>query len=311
MSLGGLYGLEQLSQGRLNKKGIFVGTGAEIAAVPLNSPAKTFICEETGSGYIADEAYFTKADESGRVSFRRKHTHDADTDEAGGDIYEIDIATLPDRIYINRNTRIEDFLATDQASSGGGGGIALSRGDNAILNSRMVTRLRTTTTTNNWTQLADGGKQLSMNSRVEWHITFQISHQSAILWRAGVGMEAVSASTNTSEAKFGMEGCDSDGVNIRLICCAGAGSRTNTNSEIAMDVGMRGYKMVYTPGTNIVWIDSSANMKTLTTNIPSTGSLAADRMLRYGIKLPSGTTEKVMYIAADAITGKVSDSLWV
>ena len=309
MSVSGtLFGLEANSQGRLNRKTLFIGTGAQIAAVPLTSPATLFLSTTTESGYVTDELYSTKADGSGRISLRRAHKHDAATDAAGGSMYDIDTANAGTRIAIDRLTKGGDFVAYREGSAA----VDSTRVDNAIVSNAVVTRLRTTTTLNNLTQLVDGGISLSMASKSEWRTKMQISHSTNILWRMGVNMEGVDVASNATENKYGMEGCDSDGTNIRVICCNGGGSRTNTNSAIAMNIGMRGYAMYYTPGTNVVWKDSAGNIQTLSSSVPSSGSIASDRLLKYGIKCAtSGGTEKAMYIARDCLYGKTADTLWV
>lgn len=307
MSLGDLWQLEQPSQSRLNKKTIHPISGANIASVPLTSPATVFLCTATGSGFNVDEMYLTKADGSGRINIRRKHTHNADTDETGGSTYDIDVANASSRIAINRGTRAGDFHVTTE-----GAAITTARLDNTVSSNTLITRLRTATTSNNFTQLFDGGKQLSFSSKNEWHIKMQISSPVAnsILWRAGVNMESVDVASSTTENRYGMEGCDGDGANIQIVCANGGAARSKTNSEISMITGMRGYAMYYSPGNSIVWKDSTGNIKTLGTNIPSSGTIASDRMLKYGIKT-TNTTEKGMFIAADALFGKSGDPNWI
>lgn len=305
MSVSGtLFGLEPASQSRLNRKTIFIGTGAQIAAIPLTSPATMFLSTTTESGYVANEVYVTKADGSGRTAIKSAHKHDAATDSAGGSIYDIDVGNAGSRIAIDRLTKSGDLFSRAESA------ITSSRLDTANVTNVIVTRLRTGTTANNYTQLEDGGISLSFASKAEWRTKMQISHTTGILWRMGVNMESVDVASNATENKFGIEGCDSDGVNIRLICCNGGGARTNLNSNVSMAIGMRGYAMYYTPGTNILWKDSTGNVQTLSSNVPSSGSIASDRLLRYGIKT-TNTTEKAMYIARDMFFGKTADSLWV
>lgn len=305
MSVSGtLFGLEPNSQSRLNRKTVFIGTGAEIAAIPLSSPATVFLCTSTGSGFIANELYVTKADGSGRQAIMRMHTHSTATDVAGGSIYDIDVANAGARIAIDRLTKLGYFTARTEA----GANPATTRLDNAVATNVIVTRLQTVTTTNNFTQLEDGGISLSFASKIEWRIKMEISSSAAILWRAGVNMEAVDVASNATENKFGLEGCSTADVNTHLVCCNGS-ARTDATTNIAM-TSMKGYAMYYSPGTNIIWKDSLGNVQTLTSNIPSSGSIASDRMLRYGIKT-TAAANKAMYIGRDALFGRTADTLWV
>lgn len=305
---GGLFGVQAPSGPLFNKKTLFIGTGAEIAAVPLTNPATLFLSTTTESGYIENELYVTKADGSGRAAVRRAHNHSSASDSDGGDIYDIWIANAGQKMAIGpRYTRPGDFGSITLQSGGVPSATHLD-----VLNSTNVltTRLKTTTVNGFWTQVADGGLALSFGNKVEWRIKMQISHSSSILWRQGINMENVADAGNGTENRFGMEGCDSDGTNTRLICANGGGTRTNANSGVAMNVGMRGFQMSYLPGTSIIWKDSTGNIQTLSSNVPASGAIASDRELRYGIKT-TNTTEKIMYIAADALFYTISDSLWV
>lgn len=313
-SQGGLIGLESPGQSRLNKKMICVDTGAAIAAIPLTNPATVFVSETTEAGYIQDEMYITKTDKSGRVGVRRAHNHSTSSDSDGGDIYDIDVANAGSRLAIGpRNTKAGDFDIKIQ----GGAQASVFHIDNFNSTNVITMRLKTrnaagsATAANDFTQVSDGGLALSFGSRIEWRIKMQISHATDILWRQGVNMEAVDVAGDGTQNRFGMEGCSAAGNKIGLICANGGGVRTNMETAIIMNTGMRGYSMSYTPGTNILFRDSTGNSVSLTTNVPSTGSIASDRQLKYGIKNTAGTTEKIMYVAADALFGKIVDTLWV
>lgn len=303
MSVSGtLFGLEPNSQSRLNRKTVFIGTGAEIAAIPLTSPATVFLCTVAGSGYTANELYVTKADGSGRQAIMKMHTHSAATDAAGGSIYDINTANAGTNVGVDRLVR--------SARTEGGNNPANTRLDTVSASNVIVTRLQTLTTLNNFTQIEDGGISLSFASKIEWRIKMEISASTNILARCGVNMEAVDVASNATENKFGIEGCASADANLHIVCCNGS-ARTDTSVGYAM-TGMRGYSMVYTPGTNIVWKDSSANQQTMTSNIPSSGSIASDRTLRYGVKVAiAGGTNKALYIGRDCLFGRTADTLWV
>lgn len=305
MSVSGtLFGLEPNSQSRLNRKCWFIGTGAEIAAIPLTSPATAFLSTTTESGYVANELYVTKADGSGRQAMMKMHTHSTASDVAGGSMYDIDTANAGTRIAIDRLTKGGFFHAYIE----GGAAATSSRLDNTLASNTIVTRARTSTTSNNLTQVVDGGISLSFASKIEWRIKMEASSSASILFRCGVNMEAVDVASNATENKFGIEGCSTADTNLHIVCC-NASARTDTSVGYAM-TGMRGYAMYYQPGTNILWKDSSGNTQTMTSNVPSSGSIASDRLLRYGIKT-TNTTEKLLYIARDALFGRTSDTLWV
>jgi hypothetical protein len=308
---GGLYGLEPPGQGRLNKKSILIDTGANIAAIPLTSPATVFVCTADGAGFKQDQMYLTRADGSGRKAIMQAHDHSTSADEKGGDIYDIDVNNDGTRIAFQRMTKGGFFVVSIESGTVDATRISNDKGTNS-----MYTALKTTATTGDkWTLLEDGGGQLSFANRITWKIKMQIDYLAEtppnITWRAGVNMEAISAAGTGTENRFGMEGCGVSDVFTHLICANGGGTRTNVNTGINMNIGMRGYAMTYTPGTSIVWKDSAGNIQSLTSNVPSTGTIASDRLLRYGVRKATGTVAKAMYISMDALYGKLGDPNWV
>lgn len=312
MSAGGLLGVTPPSAPVLNKKTIFVGTGAEIAAIPLTNPATMFLSTTTESGYVENEVYVTKADLSGRAALRRAHAHSSGADVDGGDIYEIWVANAGQKMSVGpRFTRPGDFGSFTIQS----GSPSATHLDVILSTNVLTTRLKTTATNNMWVQVADGGLALSFANKVEWRIKMQVQNANGTavtnhLWRMGVNMENVSDAGNGTENRFGIEGCSSDpSDNIRYICANGGGTRTNADGGVTPN-SMRGYQMQYNPGTNILAKDSLGNITSITSNVPSSGSIASDRELRYGIKT-TAAAEKYMYIAADALFYTISDSLWV
>jgi hypothetical protein len=315
MSAGGLLGVTNPSAPVFNKKTVFIGTGAEIAAVPLTNPATVFVSTTTESGYTENTMYITKADLSGRVAVARAHNHSSASDTDGGDIYDVWVANAGQKMAVGpRFTRPGNFghIAIQSGAAPSSTHIDTFLGTNVL-----HTRLKTTTTNNFWTQVYDGGLALSWANKVEWRIKMSVKmaavptdNLSNFLWRAGVNMETVDVAGNGTENRMGMEGCSSDpSANLRYICANTGGTRTNADGGVTPK-DIRGYQMQYTPGTNIIAKDSSGNITSITSNVPASGSIASDRELRYGIKT-TAAAEKIMYIVADALFYTIEDALWV
>jgi hypothetical protein len=126
----------------------------------------------------------------------------------------------------------------------------------------------------------------------------------------GVGMERVQENSEATKQKFGIEGCTGDGTTIQLVSCDGA-TRLKTNTAIGMDQNAAiGVKIDYIPSTSVIYYDTIGTIKPSTGNFPSSGAVDSDKMLRYGIKT-TNTSEKLMYVWADAIFGKVLDPSWI
>jgi hypothetical protein len=274
----------------MNAKSWFVGTGDEIATITIASTIPNALCTEDGSGFLANHVYI-------------RHFDDVAQEWSGWD--DIFIDNAESRLSLFRPTLQEEMFQWDV----NGGAVATAVADNS-----QFLRLRTNAATNNWAQADTGGLQASLSSRMEWHTKFQIDGATgtnpAVLWRMGVGMERVQENSETTLQKFGIEGCGGDGITIQLVSCNGA-SRFKTPTGVAMDQAAAiGVKVAYIPSTSVIYEDTIGTTKPSTGGIPSSGSVHSDKMLRYGIKT-TNTSEKLMYIWADALFGKVLDPSWI
>ena len=312
-SLGLSWGEEQPSASRMNAKSLFYGTGDDIATITISSPIALALCTEDGSGFLANHVYFRHFDDtaqqwSGWDDVFRKHTHADDTEEEGGDYYDIDIANASSRLSIIRPSFQPEMVnwfafGSNATVENVSGGLDIN-----------YTRLRTGIVANNYAQLQDGGLKASLSSKMEWHAKFEIDIGAdpgvGVLWRMGVGMEKASETSESTLQKFGIEGCSGDGETIQLVSCDGA-TRLKTNTAVGMEQGAAiGAKISYVPSTSVIYEDTLSTVKASTGAFPSSGAIDSDKMLRYGIKT-TNTTECLMYIWADALFGKINDPSWI
>lgn len=313
-TLGGLYGLEPFSWAKANKKSIFIDTGDTIVSLSSSSDPVLFFCTEDGSGLLTDEFYFRTADGLSLKPLFRKHTHASNTDLDGGDLFDVEIANA-DAISINRHgVNKTMFMKIDQTGTGAG---VTSESE---ANNSIYTELAAGTTTDGWAVMIDGGSQFSWSDRAEWRFKAQWSHNGSsgggFLWRAGVAAEKPGDNSDTSNKSFGIEGCSGLGTNIYIFNCDGGGTRPQTDTETDMRTGTGGtdtnigIRILYTPSSSVLYQDTTAQEKLVTSNVPSSGFAYSDRLLRYGIKT-TNTTSKSMYVWADALYGKRNDSSWV
>lgn len=309
-NLGLEWGEEQPSSSRMNAKSLFYGTGDDIATITISSPIALVFCTEDGSGFLANNMYHRHFDDvtgewSGWDNVFRNHTHSDDITE-GGDYYDIQISNAASRLEINRPFLTPEMFYADNSS---GGSLEFQPA-----NDSQYIRLRTGTTSNAWSQVQTGGIKASVSSSMEWHVKFEIDGESEILWRMGVGMERVEEASESTLQKFGIEGCDGDGVSIQLVSCNGGGGgadRVKTNTTVGMDQGAAiGVKVSYIPSTSVIYEDTLSTVKSSPGGFPSSGAIDSDKLLRYGIKT-TNTTENLMYIWADALYGKVNDPSWI
>lgn len=323
--LGGPWAEEQPSSERMNAKSLFVGTGDELADVTISSTIALALVTEDGSGFLANHIYTRHFDPdvggwSGWDDVFKKHTHADDTETEGGDYYDIDVANAETRLSIFRPSLQDEMFYFDSSIGGSIAGEENAASSLAVQtihttgeDATQFLRLKTGTTTDNWAQVQDGGLKISVSSPLQWHIKFQIVGAATnILWRMGVGMERVQEESEDELQKIGLEGCDGDGVTTQLVTCDGA-TRLKTSTGVAMILdpeGAIGAKIEYIPSTSVIYYDTLGTIKESTGNIPSDGALKSDRMLRYGIKT-TNTTEKLMYLWADALYGKILDPAWI
>lgn len=310
--LGGAWGEEQPSAARLDAKNIFVGTGADIANITIASTIPFALCTEDGSGFLRNHLYHRHFDPeedswTGWDDVSRKHTHADDTETEGGDYYDIDIANH-DLLSIRRPYLTSEMFYYDV--SGATGPPSVMDGPSGG-NQRLL--LRTGTAANQWAQVQNGGIKGSFSSRMQWHVKYEIDATGsppAVLWRMGVGIERVQENSEATLQKFGIEGCSGDGSTVQLVSCDGQ-TRLKTNTAVGMDQNASiGVKIDYIPSTSVIYYDTIGTIKPSGGNFPSSGAIGSDKLLRYGIKT-TNTTEKLMYIWADALFGKTLDVSWI
>ncbi len=293
------------------------GTGADIADVPVSSPIVVAYCTETSAGFLLNHLYLRRYDPdllawTGWDDVSRKHTHSSDTETDGGDYYDIDVATVETRYSVFRPTMSEEYFIFTDSDTGTTPVSDVLMFHDAASDTQYL-ELRTGNASNGWAQLQDGGLNLSLNSKVEWHNKFQIDTQNtetAILWRMGVGMELANESSEATLQKFGIEGCTGDGATIQLVSCDGS-TRGKSSTGIAMEQDTSiGVKVSYIPSTSVIYEDTIGTLHAAPGNFPSSGNVESDKTLRYGIKT-TNTTAKEMRIWADALFGRVLDPAWI
>jgi hypothetical protein len=303
-NLGLLYSEgESLSESRLNAKSVFSGSGPEITALPSSKQIPIARCIETGDGFSADELYFQSADGLSYLNVRRKHTHSADTDIAGGTLNDILIAN-PKQIYINLpDPRASEFIEYKHASSP-------AIANSAVGSASQYVVLQTGTTSGHYTGAYKGGVQLGFAKAVLLRLKMQLSHNANMVFRAGAGIENVQDTTSNTN-KIGMEGCAGTGTTIQLVTGNSLG-RTATDTTVDMTPSpaqLRGYKMLWDPVTaDVKWWDSDGNTKTATATLPSSGAIVSSSLVRIGINT-TNITAKTLYLGGLLLVGEDQDSV--
>jgi hypothetical protein len=304
VNLGLLYSEgENVSEARLNAKSIFSGSGAEIAGLPPTKQIPIVICRESGDGFLQDEAYFQSSDGLSYLNFRRMHLHNEDTDVAGGSLNSI-LQANPKQIIVNlpyistnhvRNYKHADGALTDVSAPSDSNYISVASGN----------------ASGEYNNIFIGGLQMGFAKSVLMIIKMQLSHNSNIVFRTGVGMEWVNSSTDNT-MKIGLEGCNGTGEEIQVVTASGLGrTATPTDSNMVGDPAqLRGYKLLWDPITAAVhYEDSDGNTKPVTDTLPSSGSIAASKLWRFGVDT-TNTTVKTGHVSGLLVLGETQDPVW-
>ena len=304
MSLGLLYAEgENISESRHNAKTVFSGTGAEITALPASKQVPIARCLTTGSGFEADELYFQSSDGLSYHNVRRKHLHSADTDISGGTLNDILIAN-PRQIYINNpDVNINDYRNYKHANAPAIANLAMPSDSSYIT-------IQTGTASGEYNNIMKGGMQMGFASPVYLQLKMQISHNSNMVFRSGVGMEWVQNSTDNTR-KIGLEGCTGTGVFMQLVTASGLGrTATPTTTDMAASPAqLRGYKVYWNPVTaDVTYADSDGNVKTSTATLPSSGAIVSSSLFRLGIST-TNTTQKTVFLSGMLLSGVHQDSV--
>ena len=280
-----------LSPSLLNKGFIFEGTGAEIAALGSSTGVQVARCTISGSGFAADEVYFRKVDGTWLPLNQIRHTHDQNDDDSGGLFSNI--------LYANTNNvyRQEQWgwfgnvMLNEFTGSGAGIFADITTGS---------TKLSTANIATSYVNMKKSGRKhdWASPSRVDYRLRVDSSTQ--IITRAGVCSDSLSGS-NTSTAQYGIEFCDSTGINWQICSASGSVRSIMGTTAPGSTSAAQYYRIEHFPGsggsiklttgmsTSPFWVKTSDPP-------PATGASRGDsNTLSMGVKT-SDTTVKNLYV---------------
>lgn len=291
----------------MNAKTVFRGTGSEIAALSMGLEIPVALCTLTEAGFIADVTYIRSADGLSWKPAFRKHYHDDDTDEAGGLLFEIMRRNSPKLFDLSKHLTMHAG-AFSQLHSGGGAVVEINNANSMGLEIRSSTN--SPSVINDAGNIVDGGPNLDLANRYIFQYKGRVtSANSAILWRLGIGME-YSHNSPDNNVKFGLEGCDGDGINIQLVSADTVGrTKVNTGAPMLPSVS-KIYRVDYNPALKVQYDDNDGFTVSKTTNVPSGGVVPQDAMFRAGIKTTTTTQQKLL-IRSLRIMGNGMETGWL
>src|SRR5690606_31338965 len=138
-----------------------------------------------------------------------------------------------------------------------------------------------------------GGLQMGFAKSVLMIIKMQLSHNSDIVFRTGVGMEWANSS-NDNTMKIGIEGCSATEEFLQLVTASGLRRpATHTDADMTPDPAQfRSYKVYWDPITAAAYFeDSDGNVETSTDTLPSSGAISRSKLWRLGIDTTNTTVK--------------------
>lgn len=211
-----------------------------------------------------------------------KHLHIDDQD--GGRESDILLANISQTIDIDkRYSKKADFWQTITSTG------VIS--DDAT-NGRIA--IQTGATINSTAQLTDGGSR-KLNFAIEsgFESTLQVSSNTNFQLKVGIAAEDVGAS-NTSTAKYGIEGCSSSGTVFLVYSGSGSVRSTVTTAANIVTGAADVYLVEHIPATSVTLTKNGTLLATKLTDIPATGLTGNNNLYKAGIKCTAGE-DKILY----------------
>jgi hypothetical protein len=283
------------SSTRLNAASNHQMTGNEINALTSLDAVPGFrVFCTADSGDLSKKAgkrYVRTLSSTWELESLSKHFHIGDDD--GGRESDILLANLSKTIDIDK--RYAKAAAFWQTTTSGG-----TIADDPT-NGRIV--IQTNTTSNATAQIYDGGSR-KLNFAVEsgFESTLQVSSNTNFQLKAGIAAEDVGAS-NTTTAKYGIEGCSSSGT-VFLVFSADGSVRSTVSTAAPIVTGQADvYLAEHISGTSVTVEKNGTVIATKTNNIPVSGLTGNNNLYKAGIKTLAGENKILYHYGGPRIVG--------
>jgi hypothetical protein len=277
-------------------KTIVVMPGSYITAIPSTVEYAAARALDSTGGLRKDEMYYPNAARNQIIPVHWSHRHQSGDHWNGGSHQDIVLANEREiHNYILGATPEELF-------SGVSGSGIVDR------NTSGRTRVRTGLTMNSWARVWKGGAGMGFANKIFWRARLMVNDNLGQLVRFGCRMEDPANNADNLE-KFGLEGCDGDGPNYRLVTSNGVGRHKEPTALPIEQTFQRGYAMLLEPGTTVTLQYDDGTTLSETNNIPSTGTFDDTSAIKLGIKT-TNSNEKVLTLTSLEAFGISAISSW-
>lgn len=277
-------------------KSIVVHTGTYINAIPQAKEFGAARALDTSGGLRKDEFYWPNAERDALIPAHWSHKHQTGEAWNGGSHQSIILANM-------REVPQNMIGATPEMYFSGISGSGI-----VDRHTTGYTRVRTGLTANSWARAWKGGVGLSFANKIMWRAKLRVNDDLAQLVRFGCSMEDPANNADNNE-KFGLEGCDGDGPNYRLVTANGIGRHKEPTAFPIEQTDFRGYALLLEPGTTVTIQYDDGSSYAETNNIPSTTSSGDQHAIKLGIKT-TNTNEKIITVASTESFAIASDNDW-
>lgn len=303
---------QPISAAELNKKTI---TFSDNIANEVPIPGQIFVSTATTGAWQPNDVVIRKVSDDGWAFVSlAKHLHNADTNQAGGRLSDIQRNNIANALIFHQvlgfgPNDLYTYVGPTNAPT-----IALDLATGA-------TKLDTLATTGNYLV----SKIMGVSPSLKFPLTAQTKMQfhgnaTNVFVRWGINMEPMDLSNSTS-VKWGIESCPAVNGNWNLVSSDGttrtaidAGASLEGTTAVSSDDNARSHCLDYLPGNMINYYYGSNAVVSKSTQMPLTssapGTIPADNVITYGLKT-SDTNAKQLYIWGIAVHGGIDDPAWL
>jgi hypothetical protein len=277
-------------------KTIVVMPGSYITAIPQSTRFGAAIALDATGGLLKNEMYWPNAERDALIPAHWAHKHNSTNHSDGGSLREVILAN-----WSVVHDSLLNPLSTDFFTGVSGSGV--------VDNDPNYLRVRTGGTANSWARIHKGGANISFASKIAWRIKCRVNDDTSCLVRFGIDMESIENNADNAE-KFGMEGCDGDGPQYRIVSANGIGRHKEPTPFNIEQLSLHdGYALIMEPGTTVTVQDQDGTELASVNNIPSTSQAYEPDAIKCGIKT-TNTNEKILTIDAIEYAGLTNDTRW-
>lgn len=301
-----------VSAAELNKKTILF---SDNIANETPEPGQLIVSTATNGAWLPNDVVLRKVDDSGYqfVSLAR-HTHNADTNAAGGLVSDIFRANIGKMLLFQNVLGMgpDDLMTYVGPTSAPTIALDLATG---------ATKLDTLGTTGNYivSKIMGVSPSLKVNLTAQTKMQYHGAATNAFV-RWGINMEPMDVS-NSVTAKWGIESCPAVNGNWNLVSSDGttrtaidAGASLEGTTTVSSDDNARGHILDYLPGSRIDYYYQSNAVVSKSTQLPlissAPGTIPAENVMTFGLKT-ADTNAKQLYIWGVALHGGIDDPAWI